>query len=379
LAQDPWHFARSEQAKKILQTLEIGLISAIAIIEPRRKGKTTFLLEDIRPAVEAQGMLAVYINLAAATGDLETFIAATLRAGVESAAGLLGSLRAAGRTRVKKVAGKASLASAGISAEVELDNAQGRGALPKAFEDADRLGRRVVLLLDEVHKLGEPSGYAVAWSLRSLLDVRRGSVKVVATSSSAASYELLVSGEKRAFNRWFTRTDLEPLGLDFVAHLAKVAAAHFPRHAIRVDELRAAFDVLGRSPKFLRDYLNTRLLNPGKGHARALEEASLEATRESGYEDAFVRLVPLQKIVLLAVASGQTEFFSHDALSAAGKVLTGEPVSKTLMQRALRSLAMQGWVIRRGRGDYALADALFERWLQDQLRAGTLPAPTLAS
>ena len=104
-------------------------------------------------------------------------------------------------------------------------------------------------------------------------------------------------------------------------------------------------------------------------------EASVEAATESGFEDAFVRLVPLQKIVLLAVASGQKELFSEDALTAAGTVLTGEPVSKSLMQRSLRSLAMSGWVIRQARGDYAVSDKLFERWLHEQIKAGTLPTP----
>lgn len=372
---DPWHFPRQGEASRIVETLKIGLVSAVAIIEPRRRGKTTFLLEDLKPAALKAGMLPLYINLAAATRDLEGFIATTIRDGIEATQSLLASLKAAGRSRVKKIGGKASLTSAEVSAELELDPTQARGALASAFQELDRLGRDVVLLLDEVHKLGEPSANAVAWSLRSLLDMRRSSMKVVATSSSAASYELLVSGEKRAFNRWFTRASLEPLGDTFVAHLASVTTAHYPKHMVAQKELAAAFEALGQSPKFLRDYLNIRLLNPGKGHAAAMQEAAVEAATESGFEDAFVRLVPLQKIVLLAVASGQKELFSEDALTAAGSVLTGEPVSKSLMQRSLRSLAMSGWVIRQARGDYAVSDKLFERWLHEQIKSGTLPTP----
>ena len=56
-------------------------------------------------------------------------------------------------------------------------------------------------------------------------------------------------------------------------------------------------------------------------------------------------------------------------------MLTGEPVSKTLMQKALRSLAMNGWIIRTARGEYTLADGLFERWLNEQIKTGALPAP----
>ncbi len=86
------------------------------------------------------------------------------------------------------------------------------GALASVFAELAATKRDVVFLLDEVHRLGESAAHTVAWSLRSLLDTHRKSMKVVATSSSAASYELFVTGEKRAFNRWFTRTTLDAAG-----------------------------------------------------------------------------------------------------------------------------------------------------------------------
>jgi hypothetical protein len=71
--------------------------------------------------------------------------------------------------------------------------------LATVFAELAGLRKYVVFLLDELHRLGESSAHTVAWSLRSLLDTHRRTMKVVATSSSAASYELLVTGEKRAF------------------------------------------------------------------------------------------------------------------------------------------------------------------------------------
>ena len=232
-----------------------------------------------------------------------------------------------------------------------------------------------MFLLDEVHRLGESSAHTVAWSLRSLLDTHRRTMKVVATSSSAASYELLVTGEKRAFNRWFRRASLQPLGEAFVAYLASETRKNFPKHAITKNHLESAFTTLGQSPKFLRDYLNHRILNPSLQHQGAMQWAAIEAAQESGYEGEFVRLAALHKIVLVAVASGQKEMFSEATLKAAGSVLTGDAVSKTMMQKALRSLAMNGWIMKTARGEYTLTDSLFERWLSEQIRAGTLVAP----
>ena len=58
--QDPWHFPRRDDAGKIIGTLNVGLVSAVAIIEPRRPGKTTFLLDDLQPTALEAGMLPIY-------------------------------------------------------------------------------------------------------------------------------------------------------------------------------------------------------------------------------------------------------------------------------------------------------------------------------
>jgi len=39
------------------------------------------------------------------------------------------------------------------------------------------------------------------------------------------------------------------------------------------------------------------------------------------------------------------------------------------------SLIKRGFVIRGERGSYRIADPLFERWMRERQRAGTLPAP----
>ncbi len=364
---DPWHFARPDDATKIVETLRIGLVSAVAIIEPRRRGKTTFLLQDLIPAAKAAGFLPLYVNLAASTGELEDHIATAVRDALQdttsTSGSIKGALKAVGQSRIKKLTGKVSATAIELAGELEAPHPPQRGVLANTFREIAALRQPTLFLLDEVHKLGDASASALAWSLRSLLDTHRTSMKVVATSSSAASYDFLVSGEKKAFNRWFTRAALAPLGSAFVAHLAQVKTKYYPKHPVSTADLSLAFDALGQSPKFLRDYLNLRLLNPSLAHGLALQEASTEAARESGYEDAFARLLPLQKLILMAVASGQKEMFSDDTLTAAGSVLSGEPVPKTLMQKAVRALAMNGWVFRQGRGEYALADPLFERWI----------------
>jgi hypothetical protein len=42
--QDLWHFPRPDDAARIVGTLKVGLVSALAIIEPRHRGKKTLPL-----------------------------------------------------------------------------------------------------------------------------------------------------------------------------------------------------------------------------------------------------------------------------------------------------------------------------------------------
>src|SRR5476651_2646788 len=58
-----WHFARPALAKTYLDLFELGLTSARALFARRRMGKTEFLKKDFIPAAEAEGYLAVYVNL----------------------------------------------------------------------------------------------------------------------------------------------------------------------------------------------------------------------------------------------------------------------------------------------------------------------------
>jgi hypothetical protein len=375
---DIWHYAREQAAAQVIATLGVGLISAASIIEPRRKGKTTFLLDDLVPAAQKAGYLPLYLNLAAATGDLESYLAATLRTAIDAQRGLLGRLRKLGRSPVRKLAGRGAVSAVELGAELHFATPADRGGLAEAFETIDRLKQPALLLLDEVHRLADESTSAVAWSLRSLLDSRRATVKTVATSSSVASYEALVTGEKKAFNRWFTRIALEPLGEEFVRHLSRTVASHYPRHRISHEQTQDAFEKLGRSPKFVRDYLSLRILDPNLAHEPALALSQREASKESGHESRFETLTPLQRTLVVALAFGERALFSEEARAAMGRALGADAPTKSVVQRALRTLAETGWVIRHERGAYLLTDELLVQWLLDQVRTGQLLPPASA-
>ncbi len=375
LKTDPWHFPRLADVERIMQTLDAGLVSALAIIEPRRRGKTTFLLEDLQPAAREAGYLTVYVNLASTAGELEPWIIDSIDAALASAVTPTTRLKKLAATPIKKLSGKAKLGDAEFGGEIELaTSGVTKGRLTAAFAELEQRGKRVLFLFDEVHRFADAKQNDIAWSVRSLLDTHRRIIRAIATSSSAASYDLMVTGERKAFNRWFTRVPLEPLGAAFVDHLAGVVAMQYPAHKIESDEIAVAFETLGKSPKFTRDYLNLRLLQPSLSHNNALALAQKDATRDSGFVDEFEHLSDLQRALIVALACNDALFGEGNLKRLA--VATGtESVSKTTVQRMLTLLADKGWIIRHDRGAYLFADSLFEDWIREQMRLGLLSRP----
>ena len=58
-----WHYPRTELAEQYLGLLALGISSSLAIIAPRRKGKTLFILQDLAPLSQKKNYIPVYASL----------------------------------------------------------------------------------------------------------------------------------------------------------------------------------------------------------------------------------------------------------------------------------------------------------------------------
>jgi len=60
---DGWHFPRPALADHYIRLLGLGISSNLAIIAPRRKKKTLFVLQDLAPYTQKKKYLPVYASL----------------------------------------------------------------------------------------------------------------------------------------------------------------------------------------------------------------------------------------------------------------------------------------------------------------------------
>ena len=59
---DPWHYPRTELAKRTFALIEKRLANALVLFGPRRIGKTEFLIRDLGPLAEKAGHRVVYAS-----------------------------------------------------------------------------------------------------------------------------------------------------------------------------------------------------------------------------------------------------------------------------------------------------------------------------
>lgn len=362
---DPWHYPRLALAQKYLAIFDIGLESARGIFAKRRMGKTEFLNKDLIPAAENAGYLTAYANLWENRDNpeqalLSAIILALAPQGVDKFLQRF-------TTPIKKIkaSGKiAGMAEGGLEAELLDTSKTAESDLAEVLRNLDKTGKKLLLAIDEAQVLADADNVGFAHALRSALDVRKGTVKVIFAGSSENTLRRMFARAAEPFYNWAPLEPFELLGPDFVANMvAKVnALCKFP---LQVSTAQAAFVELNSTPDFFRRFLTQYLT-----HAQLGVKAALEATKTQVFNDAeFINywksLLPADKEVLKMLAEGVADLHGKDARIRLGHTLgLDAPVSLNTPQQALKRLQADTIVIRLDHGEYRFEDDAFAQWVR---------------
>ena len=381
-------FPRTSLAKELVVALQGKTLigdahNGLFLAAPRRTGKSTFLQGDLRPALQAAGVVVVYVDLwADARRDPGTLIADAIARALESKLGIVGTVAgAARRVGLDKVnLGGLEVDTSKIGKVDGLTLTQALGLLH------EKAGQPVALIIDEAqHALTSEAGEAAMTALKSARDQlnQPGQVNLMLVMSGSDRDKLLRLVNTAGAPFYGSQIQrMPPLGPDFIAHVASLIEAQQPDvRPVNHAQLQQAFEAFGHRPQFFMAALG-QVLSPLAALTGRFEPALLEAAQEQQAQDEaqmesdYLGLKPIEQAVLWRMLEQGPRYRPYDADALRFyRDKVGRPVSAAQAQNALESLrqCMPALVWKSARGEYALEDAAMHRWFEKCVKGGQWP------
>ncbi|WP_416047131.1 ATP-binding protein [Cupriavidus basilensis] len=372
----------TELATKILTVSPTSASSSgLFLAAPRRTGKSTFLREDLRPALENLGALVVYADLwEDRRADPGEVIVGAVRAELASHEGVIKRLaRSAGMEKVAVGGMSFSLDRVGLGEGISLS-----AALAALSDDA---GKPIVLVIDEaqqaiVSEKGNDALFALKAARDELNSSRHKGLRIVATGSNRDKLAMLRNSRDQAFYG-APLVNFPALDMAYVQWFCDRLDLGAKLDPAEVFELfkRAAFrpELLGAAADALRFEFGLPAGDIPARFAAAVEEQIAVSNTEQ--MRVVHSLTPLQSTVLrvMAVRGSNYAPFEAATMEAYDAVLKAiapgadARVDVSNAQQALSALQDKALVWRAARGVYALEETGLASLMQ---QAGMLkPVP----
>lgn len=355
--------------------------NGLFLAAPRRTGKTTFLRNELRPALERTGRVVTYVDLwedkSRNPGDL---IADAIAAELQKHLGI-----------VAKTAKASGLDEVNIAGWLKIDTKKIGKVDGTTLYDAlralcDMARKPVVLIIDEAqHSLTSAEGETAMMALKSARDQLNtpGETRLLLVMSGSDRDKLLRLVNSNAapfFGSAITR--MPELDRNFIVHIASLIERSYPRMApVDVDMLWDSFERLGHRPQPLLRLLGI-VLNPLNSPVPGFERDVLQlaeaqrADDERAMESAYLVLRPLEQAVLWRMLEQKNRFRPYDAEALTFyREKTGEKITAQKAQAAIASLRAQepSLMWKSAKGEYALDDTGMYQWFEKRQQEGTWP------
>lgn len=375
-------FQRSELAESMANqllspsVLDEGLRSGLFLSSPRRIGKTTFLRNDLVPALEDRGALVIYVDLwsntlAKPATLLHTAIQKTLKDLQTPGSSVLETFR-----RVSNVEIGAAEFKFGFKLD-SIGSPCGPTLAQALTEVVDQAKTDLVLIIDEVqHAISSDDGNQLLLALKAARDAINprphtpGYFLFIGTGSHRAQVSELTAKRNHAFSG-ATSAAYPLLKGDYVEFLLNRLALTVKREKLPSLEVAIdAFDTLGNRPEEMLKALRQLLQQEGEPDVFLPVIASTLRSAAASIElEKVEQLGSLAQAIFNKIASTEGDargIFSTDAAAEYSKSV-GREVCVEEIQPVVIALVAENIIMRRGHGIYAITDQfVHEIWLEER-------------
>lgn len=370
----------ASMAQQLLRpgALDEGLRSGLFLSGLRRIGKSTFLINDLIPALEAQGAIVIYVDLWTNTAVSP---ASLVQAAVRKT---LLEVQTTGSALLARLARVASVdaEALGFKFGFTLDNVgqQDGVTIAEALTSlVDQAKSSVVLIVDEVqHAITTEDGNSMLHALKAARDainprphtpgyflfIGTGSHRALVSELTARRNQAFVGANSMAFPL---------LKADYVDHLLARLHGEQISHLPTRDVAIAGFDTLGNRPEELIRAIR-QLQHIPEGSAPDAMFPVIAATLRSTAAD--IELAKVEQIGSLATAiferiaavDGDARgIFSNDAAADYTRAV-GRDVRVEEIQPVVNDLLDANVIMRRGHGLYGIADPFVQEIWREKKR-----------
>ena len=372
-------FQRPELAERLAkQILVIGVGSAassgVFLAAPRRTGKSTFVREDLRPALEAKGALVVYSDLwANPTADPGNVIVNAIRASLASNDGVV--------LRLAKSAGMDKLSVGGVSFDLDRVGLGKDVSLTDALVAlSDETKKIIVLMIDEAqHAITTEAGVSALFALKAARDELNSSqhhgLRVVCTGSNRDKLAMLRNSKDQAFFG-APLVNFPMLGKDYIEWFCKEVDLPFQLDPKQVWPLFVEAghrpEVIGAAADCFRFDFE---IDAETGPDKFTEEVQRLTNEMDQVQMGVIHsLTPIQSSVLRVMAATKENYAPFEAatmekyrkaMTLAGLAIDDAKADVPGVQQALIALQEKKLVWKAARGEYAIE----EQNIIDLLRA----------
>jgi hypothetical protein len=370
-------FHRPEYAANMAQqllkpsALQMQVRSGVFLSGIRRTGKTTFLRQDLIPALESMGALVIYVDLWV---DRSKSPASLVHEAVKETLSTLSTPGKVLLARFKSL----NIGAAGLSFGFQLDalGKQGGATLAQVFTElVDKVKSDVVLIIDEVQQaLGTEDGTHLLFALKAARDAvntrpgTSGHLLVVGTGSHKSLVADMALRRTQPF-AGAVSTAYEPLGSGFVAwkteQLEKIQGIKLPSQEVMFQ----GFLALGQRPEELQNALVQLQSRPEEPDLAFPIICATLASAAAEVEIATIEgLGALASAIFDRIASsdqtGGAKLFSAEASNSYAEQI-GMSVDTPQVQNMVDRMIAANLIMRQSHGVYTVADPFVRQvWLQ---------------
>jgi hypothetical protein len=356
--------------------------NGLFLAAPRRTGKSTFLQNDLKPALEREGVVVVYVDLwSDQRRDPGELISEAIGRALQPHLG-----------KVAQLAKASGLESVGFAGWLKIDTSKiGRldgVTLSEALRALHETSNSpVALIIDEAqHALTSEAGETAMSALKSARDQlnKPGAINLMLVMSGSDRDKLLRLVNTGGAPFYGSQIQHMPeLNKDFIDHVTQLIEAQFPGvKPVFKNVLTEAFKEFGSRPQFFMaavgDAFNPLVAAKEERFEHRVLAAALQrkADDEAQMESEYLGLKPLERAVMWRLLSQGQNFRPYDGEALAFYTSkTDSKITPAKVQGALEGLRGRSpaLVWKSARGEYSLDDAAMYQWYEKRVKSNSWP------